>query len=285
MQPAYELSQHDRERAELAGALRRLRKERGLTGQQLAESAGMSQSKISKIETGKVLPSPQDVGSLGDALGAKPEDRAQLVRQAEDLLSEFTSWRILHRRGVEVKQVAVAEVEASSRLVRIFQPTIVPGLLQTAEYARRILTEYNRSDGSDVSAAVAARLRRQELLYDDSRRFAFVLLEGALRTPYGSAATMLGQLDRLVSLTSLSNVELGVVPWSAPLPAAPLHGFCIYDERLVTVDMMTAEFTVHSAPEIARYQATFAAFRDAALVGPDARAYLQDLAEAHRQHQ
>ncbi|MDQ3708057.1 MAG: helix-turn-helix domain-containing protein [Actinomycetota bacterium] len=284
MQPAYELSQHDRERAELAAGLRRLRKQRGLTGQQLAESAGMSQSKVSKIETGKVLPSPQDVGVLADALGAQADLRAQLVRQAEDLLSEFTSWRILHRRGAEAKQVAVADVEASSRLVRIFQPTIVPGLLQTAEYARRILTEYNRSDSSDVSAAVAARLRRQELLYDDSRQFAFVLLEGALRTPYGSAATMLGQLDRLVSLTSLSNVELGVVPWSAPLPAAPLHGFCIYDQRLVTVDMMTAEFTVHSAPEITRYEATFAAFRDAALIGPDARAYLRKLADAHKQH-
>lgn len=283
MQPAYELSQHDRERAELAAELRRLRKERGVTGQQLAESAGMSQSKVSKIETGKVLPSPQDVAALADALDAQTDARAQLVRQAEDLLSEFTSWRILHRRGAEAKQVAVADVEASSRLVRIFQPTIVPGLLQTAEYARRILTEYNRSDGSDVSAAVAARLRRQELLYEDSRQFAFVLLEGALRTPYGSAATMLGQLDRLVSLTSLSNVELGVVPWSAPLPAAPLHGFCIYDQRLVTVDMMTAEFTVQSAPEIARYEATFAAFRAAALVGPDARAHLQDLAEAHKQ--
>ncbi len=83
-------------------------------------------------------------------------------------------------------------------------------------------------DRDDLGAAVAARLDRQAILYDETKRFEFLLAEGALRWRLGALGSHLAQLDRLVAVSTLPNVDLAVLPQTAPVPAWHGHGFVIF---------------------------------------------------------
>jgi Domain of unknown function (DUF5753) len=130
---------------------------------------------------------------------------------------------------------------------------MVPGLLQTADYARRLLeTAY---EPGDVGRAVAARLERQSILYDQAKRFDFLITESALRwRPQG--IDMRPQVDRLISVASLPNVTLAVAPQGeSPIPY--LHPFVIWqlpEGTMVSVETYSAELWVHEAADVARYR-------------------------------
>ena len=120
--------------------------------------------------------------------------------------------------------------------------TTVPGLFQTAEYARARFEEAVRVHGlpSDVEEAVRARLRRQDVLYRPDKRFRFVVTEAALRFRLCPDEAMLAQLERLVALSAMRNVELGIVGFDAKYVVSPRHGFWIHDDDLVTVETHSA---------------------------------------------
>lgn len=146
-------------------------------------------------------------------------------------------------------------VDAGTQLVRAFEPDIIPGLLQTAEYARHILRHVVAFDGipDDVEEGVRTRLRRQEMLYDPGKQFRFLVAEAALRYRICPLPVLRGQLDRLIALSGLDNVELGILPLDADLPVLMLEGFWIYDERLVRVETLSAELTFREPYDIERY--------------------------------
>src|SRR6185312_4649887 len=112
---------------------------------------------------------------------------------------------------------------------------IVPGLLQTADYARLRLAEnveFHEAPGDDLEDALLMRMRRQQVLYDRGKRFRFIVTESVLRMLLCPVDVMRGQLDRLTALIGLGNVELGVIPNGAALPLAPLHGFVMFDDAI-----------------------------------------------------
>jgi transcriptional regulator with XRE-family HTH domain len=147
---------------ELAAALRGARKTAGLTGERLAARCGISQSKISKIETGKVLPSATDAERILSALGVSDARRADLVTLARLANTEFQSVRAALQRGLHQKQRELAALEADSHHVRFFLPLMITGLLQTPEYARASLANFP----GDHPQAIAKRLDRQATLYN-----------------------------------------------------------------------------------------------------------------------
>ena len=157
---------------ELAVALREARKQVGLTGDRLAARCGMSQSKISKIETGKVLPSATDVERILSCLGVGKEQAADLMALARLANTEFHSVRASLRRGLHHKQRELAALEADSRHIRFFLPLMITGLLQTPEYARASLANFP----GDHPQAITKRLDRQASLYNPAKRFTFSLL-------------------------------------------------------------------------------------------------------------
>jgi hypothetical protein len=125
--------------------------------------------------------------------------------------------------GLRVHQDEVAKLNEKTRLFRAFESTYVPGLLQTAEYARarfaQSITVFKVRN--DINEAVQARIKRQEILYRPDKRFHFVLTEAALRYRLCPPAVMLGQLDRLISLTALPNVRLGIIDFATSYRRAP----------------------------------------------------------------
>lgn len=268
-------------------ALRGLRLDARLTGNQLAELTGLSQSTISRIELGQAMPSLADIDGWARVTGASRERQDELRELAEAAAVETISWSRATRRGLPELQKDVRELEATSAVILNFQPTIVPGLLQTADYARRLVTSGYPAGRPDIAAAVTARLDRQAILYDDSRRLEFVIAEGALRWRLGPPQTMITQLDRVASLATLPNVTIGVIPQVAEVPAWHVHGFAILDERsagppLVRVETLTTGLSISDPDAVERYRQAFRMLREAAVFGDQAAALIRALMSGSR---
>jgi len=246
-------------RAQFGSRLRQLREDSGLTGRGFAARVGWAASKVSRLEHGKQTATPHDVVAWAEAAGVPIQVQDELLAELRQMRFEYAAWRRQLRRGTAARQRAGISLDAGTQLVRAFEPDIIPGLLQTAEYARHILRHVVAFDGipDDVEEGVRTRLRRQEILYDPGKQFRFLVAEAALRYRICPLPVLRGQLDRLIALPGLDNVELGILPLDADLPVLMLEGFWIYDERLVRVETLSAELTFREPYDIERYVRVF----------------------------
>jgi transcriptional regulator with XRE-family HTH domain len=246
-------------RIDLGAQLRQLREAAHLTGKELAERLGWQPSKVSRIENARQTATEDDVVLWAQAVQAPPDVADELIAQVIGLLERHDSWRQRHRSGLAALQEDIRDLEARTRLFRVFEPGVVIGLLQTTEYARHVFTKvkrlYNATD--EIDAAIRVRMRRQEILYDQHRTFRFLLPEAALRYRLAPVDVMRGQLDRLIAVSTLPNVEFGVIPFDAELPSTPLNGFWIYNEAVVGVATRTKDLVLRDPEDIAFYSRTF----------------------------
>jgi hypothetical protein len=173
--------------------------------------------------------------------------------------------------------LVVDEAVRGARLVRSFQCVVLPAMLQSAEYARHVFLTSPDLDAEAVGRAVAARVERQGLLYEPGRESVFVLTEAVLRTWPGAPSLMLAQLDRLLAVESLDTVQLGVIPWSRPVPVLPRHGFTLCDRRSVVVEAFPGERVSTETDDLARYEEMFSRFEAAAVFGGEVRDLLMRL--------
>ncbi|MEU7302345.1 helix-turn-helix transcriptional regulator [Streptomyces sp. NPDC007206] len=256
----------------LGARLRVFRVQAGLTGAVLAQRAGVGQPTVSKVETGRMVPSLDVLDRLSRALGLDESTG----REVRDLLAAVVAATDsgLAADDSAATGTTVDEEVRSARLVRSFQCVVLPAMLQSAEYARHVFESAPHSTPEVVGRAVAARVDRQSVLYEPGRESVFVLTEAVLRTWPGTPALMLAQLDRLLAVESLSTVRLGVIPWRRPVPVLPRHGFTLCDQRAVVVETFDSERVSTDAAELAAYQETFAHFERAAVFGPEVRELL-----------
>lgn len=269
----------------LAGRLRSLREDAGLTGTELAERTKFSQSKISRIETGRVLPTPRDVQEIARAANVLPQETQLLIDDIKLIRSEYRSWKSLESTLSFEPQADVAQLEQSASKIESFLPFVVPGLLQTAAYARRILELATLGHFDKVDERVAARIERQAILYGPERRFNFVMLESALYHQYVPTDEMRAQLDRLRTVATLPNVELQIVPYAAALTALPQVAFHIYDGAVVTVELPSGQLEFRSAEEVSLYRELFDRLKAVAVVDGEALSLISramDIPEARR---
>jgi transcriptional regulator with XRE-family HTH domain len=267
------------DRRRLAAELRRLRETRGLSGQRLGDLLGWSQSKVAKIENGRTRPSAADVEAWAAATSASDEVRAELAALAESVATESRPWSSRHGT-LSARNLEIAQVERDATHLQNFQPAVFPGLLQTADYARRVISMLDVAGQRDVAAAVAARVERQAALYDQGKRFEFVLTEGALRWRPGPPELVLAQLDRLVSVMTLPNVTIGVLPYSQQQAVLHTNGFTIFDvpgDPFVLVETLTQELHLHGDDDLATYRGVFARAQDSAACGPDAILFVRQI--------
>lgn len=266
----------------LAGELRRLRGLSGLSGRELARRMGTSQSTVSRLESGVAVPSLPEVSAWASAVGVPAEVRASLVVLAEAASTEVQGWRDGLRRRPHA-QDEVRAVESRARVLCTFQPSVVPGLLQTAEYARRVFSLLPGTlAAGDVPAAVAGRLDRQLALYEADREFRFLVTEGALRWRPGPAGLMAAQLDRVVSVSTLGNVSVGVIPFGVRAVAMLTHTFVICEGReerdtLVEVGTIHARLLVRRPSDVALYRDRWQRLTQMALFGEQAREFISGL--------
>lgn len=263
---------------ELAAKLRELRKQAGLSGVRLAARCNMSQSKVSRIENGKVRPSLVDVEQILRALDAPPgliEEVSSLARLAN---TEWRNLRELRRKGLGTRQAELKALEASSAHIRYFLLSMITGLLATPEYVRASLAHST----ADTSKAVAGKLERQAVLYDTTKRFTFILTEQAVRWPVVAPLALAEQMDRLASLTYLPNVRIGLIPMSTPTPRTPLNTFTIYDASLATIETSAGLLVLRDDRDVQSYLEEFSGYESSALFGEDARAKLSEWSAACR---
>ncbi|MEV7688339.1 helix-turn-helix domain-containing protein [Streptomyces bungoensis] len=263
-----------RERMRALGArLRGLRTEVGLTGAVLAQRAGVGQPTVSKVETGRMVPSLDVLDRLSGALGLDEST----VHEVRDLLAAVVAAADSDESvdsATPVVGTTVDEEVRSARLVRSFQCVVLPAMLQTAEYARHVFESAPNSTPEVVGRAVAARVERQSVLYEPGRESVFVLTEAVLRTWPGTPALMLAQFDRLLAVESLNTVRLGVIPWRRPVPVLPRHGFTLCDRQAVVVETFADERVSVGSAEVVAYEETFSRFEQAAVFGDEVRELL-----------
>ncbi|MFD7750678.1 helix-turn-helix domain-containing protein [Streptomyces sp. NPDC059757] len=260
-------------RTELGAALRALRQASGKEAKAVARSAVMSTAKLSKIENGHVAPSVVDVERILTALDVSEEVKAEYMAAARAQATEATAWRLFKRMGFHRKQEQIRALEASMKLLSLFQPSLVPGLLQTPEYMRAVLQGKGLSD-DQLPRTVAARIERQRVLYETDKVMRFIITEPVLRWRLVPPSMMAGQLDRIVSVSRLPNVDVRVVALDSPQVDVPGHSFVIRDDRMVTVETTHAEVIVTDPRDVALYAEKFERFASVALTGERMRAML-----------
>lgn len=269
-------------REALGQRLRDLRKDAGLTGRGLATLAGWHGSKVSKIEYGRQAPSEPDVHVWCQHTGSG-DQLADLVATVRNIEAMYVEWRRMLGAGTRRRQQASQTLEAETRLMRWYEPTLIPGMLHTAEYAeavmRRVIAFYDIPN--DLDAGVTARMERQQVLYRGDHRFHFIVAHQALLTTVGNDDVMIGQLDRLLAVMSLPRVVFGIIPPTAEYHV-PVNQFIMFDNRLVHVETISAELTISQPREIALYSRAFEELAKLAVVGDPAQALVSSALDRRR---
>jgi transcriptional regulator with XRE-family HTH domain len=220
----------------LAERLRTIRERAGASGKDFAGAAGWHPSKVSRIETGQQTPTSADVETWVRMAG-QPDTLHELLIVLDEVMALRSEFRRRMRDGQAQVQTSYNELVQDATFIRHFETTWVPGLLQTADYARRIFTEMatlHDLDVKDLDAAVTARLQRQQYLYDPAKRFEFLLCEPVLRWVLPSRSAMRGQLDRLQTIIGAPNIRFGVIPMGAELAVSPQNAVQMYDDLAIT---------------------------------------------------
>lgn len=243
----------------VGAALARWRKRKKISGQVLGDKVGMSQAKISRLETGVSTPDPHVVRLLAEGLDLPADEVDRLASLAERSDEQFVDWQSVEP-NLSSRQEFVKSLEAPAREVRVFQPAVVPGLLQTSEYARAILQAIRfevgdrQEAGSDhaVQQAVAARQARSMALFEAEREFHFVIAETVLCNLVCKPLDMAGQIDRLRELAKLPSVTIRVIPLTARWPVPPLSGFELMGDRHVMTDLINSSLVSRAGRKAVR---------------------------------
>lgn len=264
-------------REAVARRLRELRLGAGLTVTELAGRCGWSHPKTSRIENARTAPSVKDIRAWCRATGAEGQVE-DLVAQSLHAESMYAEWRHETRRGLAELQQGSVRLFRETSMFRVYSSSLVPGLLQTEGYAAAILRSSARFRGlpaDDTAEAARVRIERSRVIYEAGRRFLLLMEEGVLYHRMGDADAMAAQLGFLLTAGALPAVSLGIIPKSAPDRGHwPRETFHVYDDQLVSVELVTARVRINQPSEVALYVTAFEQLRSMAVYGADARALI-----------
>jgi transcriptional regulator with XRE-family HTH domain len=273
----------------LAAELRRLRESAGRTGDEVARDLGWSPSRVSRYEVGRVVPKPEDLLRLLAVYGVTAERQAELQALAAEA-SEKGWWSAYADvLPPELSRLIGMETEAQSS--RIWHIEVIPGLLQTEQYARAINRGYGeigRMPPRQVERRIQARLARQRILHRDPPfQLSVILDESALRRRIAANDVMRAQLQRLVQLAQLPNVTIQVMPLDRVYPIVTVsfvllsfgaaHATTLPD--VVYVERLNTNLHFEDEDETYRYQIAFEQLRQAALDPPSSVELIGTIAE------
>ncbi|MFK0252119.1 helix-turn-helix domain-containing protein [Streptomyces sp. NPDC090445] len=283
--PASPSSAAQAARRAVAQRLRDVRVEAGLTGSELGERCGWTHSKSSRIENAVTPPSPDDIRRWCAACGV-PDQAPDIIASSQTAESLYVEWRRRVRTGLRQLQQSYVPLFRSTRLFRVYSATLVPGLLQAEGYATGLLRAISnfREIPDDVADAVAARMERNGIMREQGRRFVMVVEESALRYQLADPEAMAAQLGHILTAAAMPAVSVGIIPMALQERTQwPLETFHMYDDTLVSVELLAARVTVTQPSEIALYERAFAELRRMAVYGPEARALIVAAIAALRQ--
>ncbi|MEV5568532.1 helix-turn-helix transcriptional regulator [Spirillospora sp. NPDC052269] len=264
-----------------------MRDERGMSRDQAAELIGASDTSIFRWEKGLSTPRPGDVLMLLDAYGVRDEaTRRELVEMAKD--ARKRGWWHRHRRSLKPGFDSYIGLEAAASVIRTYESQLVPGLLQTTEYAKAVTEETAMSTlPAEVDEKVQVRMSRQELLTrpDSPIQLLAVLDEAVLRRLAGGVVTMLAQLRHLAEVSELPNVDIRVIPFAAGAHAALEGPFCLLgfpepsDPDLVYLEQSCSGLVLEDPEEVRHYTLMFGHVTAKALPPAESVAFIASIAD------
>lgn len=263
-------------REAVAKRLRDLRREAGLTVVELAAACGWHHAKTSRIENARTPPSPTDIRLWCRATDVT-DQAPDLIAASQHAESLYREWRQRVRTGLRKLQDSYVELYRSTRLLRVYSPVLVPGLLQTEGYARALLSSNAHLLGvpDDAADAAAARLRRAQVIHEPGHRFVMVIEQAVLHYQLADPEAMAAQLGYLLTAGALPQVSFGIIPTAIRERVLwAKETFDIHDDTLVAVELLSAEVNITQPSEIALYLKAFEQLRSMAVYGAKARALI-----------
>ncbi len=258
-------------RKRLSIELRRLREQADLTCEEVGERLDCSGTRISRMETGKISVRPGDVRELLEVYGVTGAEADALVQLARE--ARRKGWWHTYGQVLPNWFEAYIGLEAEAVRLRDFQPLVIPGLLQTEDYARAVLRAApNAGSTEDIDRQVALRMERQAILGQANPPDLWVVLgEGVLRVQVGGSAVMRAQLRRLTDIAERSGVTLQVLPFTTASHVHPISPFTILefpdaaDPTVVYLEHLTGSLFLETEEEVRRYTVVFDHLRAEAL--------------------
>ncbi|KUJ33803.1 helix-turn-helix transcriptional regulator [Streptomyces sp. NPDC093228] len=245
----------------LGSHLRRLREARGITREQAGYSIRASESKISRMELGRVSFKTRDVGDLLTLYGITDEaERTSLLSLAKE--ANVAGWWHSYSDVLPNWFPTYVGLEGAAHLIRSYEVQFVHGLLQTEAYAHAVVARGMRGASvADIDRRVALRLERQKYLVAESApEFHVVLDEAALRRPYGDRQVMRGQLQHLIDISEHPNVRLQVMPFSFGGHSGESGSFTILSfsesdlSDVVYLEQLTSALYLDKREDVAQYE-------------------------------
>ncbi|WP_344257223.1 helix-turn-helix transcriptional regulator [Terrabacter carboxydivorans] len=244
--------------AEVGFELRRIREAAGISGSAVARDLGWSQSKISRVETGRFGASVSEVAELLAYYGVAEEVRAEILGSVARSSGLEGAW-VVSAGGAPRRQAAVEAIESRVKRLSQYQTSWIPGLLQTAAYANAIC----QAAGLKANSVVPARLERQQLLaHRRGVRYEAILDESTLRrSPRATSADMAEQMTHLLELLDVGYVDVRVLEVGGVVPTFAAGSFVLYEFKtgspVVLCENQTADLYLSAERDITAYQKLF----------------------------
>jgi hypothetical protein len=200
------------------------------------------------------------------------------------LMTTHTEWSERVCGGMKALQEGSVPRYQATRLFRWYSSTLVPGLLQTEDYAAAVLRTARRFHDlstDDSLEAARARVGRSQVILEPGHQFELIVEEWVLRSRIADTSALSGQLRHMLTATELPTVSLGIIPQATDERIQwPRETFHIFDDSLVTVELVSAEVEITQPSEIARYVKAFEQLRSMAVYGAESRALILKAIEA-----
>ncbi|WP_326552425.1 helix-turn-helix domain-containing protein [Micromonospora sp. NBC_01813] len=250
-------------RRRLAATLRKLREQADLTLDEVAERMGLAQSTMSRIETARAAARPAIVRGLLTVYDVRGDEAEAIVQIAKEATKR--GWWYSYRDVIPDWFETFVGFEGEASLIQAYQPQVVPGLLQTEDYARAMLgLPWQKLSDEEVDRRVKARLGRQQLLEEErSVSYHVVLSEAALHCQVGSPEVMREQMARLTRAVERRQATVQILPFAAGPLASSYGPFVLLDfpstedPPVGYVEHLTGGLLLEDAADIQRYRVAF----------------------------
>jgi transcriptional regulator with XRE-family HTH domain len=266
---------------ELGEGLRRAMQHAGLTGKDVARLLDLSPSWVSRLISGKRNVTAAQASAFLAVCRAPSAERERLLELCDE--QHTPGWFQQHGSRLPLQLVTYIDYENKAVAISYFASTLVPGLLQTGDYARALLKEAGRVPADEIDARVAARLGRQSLFSRDRpARFTFYLHEFVLRLPVGGLAVVVDQLQLLERMSRRPYLTLRVVPAALGAHAATAGSFILMEfaefKPVAYLESEISSLFLEKPVEIAAYQDILESLAQTALGEGESRELIATLA-------
>ncbi|MEV0226640.1 helix-turn-helix transcriptional regulator [Streptomyces sp. NPDC050704] len=271
-------------RRRLGQELRRLRELKGMTAEEVAERLLVSQSKISRLENGRRSISQRDVRDL---CGVYEVEDVRIVDSLMQMAKDSRQQGWWHSFG-DIPYSVYIGLETDAASLRVYDPLVVPGLLQTRPYAESLIAgALPEAAPGDIDKRVQVRLRRQERISDleNPLRLWAVLDEAALRRTVGNKQVMIEQLEHLVEMSHVPHVTVQVIPFTMGAHPGVSGQYAILefpdaaDSSVVYIEGVTSDLYLEKANDVQKYSVMYEHLRAQALNADQSREFIADVAK------